>query len=122
MRIHSTQSDDWLTAAYLLEDGDGTGVLVDANGVGEPLLELARERGLQLAALLLTHHHVDHVMLEPYRDCRLPVYGHPLTAELLGDVDHQLEDGELLRFGGLSIEALHPRARQWPPVVSGQRR
>ncbi len=109
MEIHRTESDGWLSNAYLIDDGAGTGVLIDGNGVGEPLLEIARGRDLSIAALLLTHHHVDHVMLESYRDLDVPIYAHALTAAELEDptVDVTLADGERLTVGELEIEALY---------------
>ncbi len=108
MQIHRTESDGYLTNAYLIDDGAGTGVLIDGNGVGAPLLEIARERGLTLAALLLTHHHVDHVMLEDYRDLDVPIYAHALSAAELTDVtvDVTVADAQVLTFGDLEIAAL----------------
>jgi hydroxyacylglutathione hydrolase len=108
MEIHRTESDAFLTNAYLVDDGAGHGVLIDGNGVGAPLLEIASARGLELLGLLLTHDHFDHVMLDDYRDLGLPVYAHPATADRLEgvSVDHLLSDGEVLRLGALRVECL----------------
>lgn len=108
MEIHDTESDGYLTRAYLIDDGAGTGVLIDGNGVGEPLLAIARERELALAALLLTHHHVDHVMIDDYRGLDIPIIASAETAAALEDitVTRTVADGEVLRFGDLSIECL----------------
>jgi hydroxyacylglutathione hydrolase len=109
MEIHHTESDGFLTDAYLIDDGNGTAVLIDGNGVGEPLLAIARDKHLSIAALLLTHDHVDHVMLESYADLDVPIHAHELTAQALDDVtvDDLLADGDHLRFGDLEIEVLH---------------
>jgi hydroxyacylglutathione hydrolase len=109
MQIHRTESEGWLTNAYLIDDGAGTGVLVDGNGVGAPLLAIAAEQNLTIVALLLTHHHVDHVMLDDYSELDVPVYAHALTAQALQDarVDHTVTDGEHLHFGQLDIEVMH---------------
>lgn len=108
MEIQRTESDGWLSNAYLIDDGEGTGVLIDGNGVAGPLLEAIAERDLQVPAVLLTHHHVDHVVLEDYRELGARVYAHELTAGELPDVvDTQLTDGEVVEFGALSIESLH---------------
>ncbi|WP_249011935.1 MBL fold metallo-hydrolase [Conexibacter sp. DBS9H8] len=108
MEIHRTESEGFLTNAYLVDDGAGHGVLIDGNGVGAPLLEIASARGLTLLALLLTHDHVDHVMLDDYRNLGLPVYAHPETAARLEGitVEHLLSDDEVLTLGALRIECL----------------
>jgi hydroxyacylglutathione hydrolase len=109
MDIQRTESDGWLTNAYLIDDGAGTGVLIDGNGVGAPLLEIATQRGLTISALLLTHHHVDHVMLEDYAGLDVPILAHALTAAELDGVTiaRTLEDGEHLQLGTLDIECLY---------------
>jgi glyoxylase-like metal-dependent hydrolase (beta-lactamase superfamily II) len=108
VEIQRTESDGWLSNSYLIDDGAGTGVLVDGNGVAGPLLDSISERGLTVPAVLLTHHHVDHVVLDGYSELGAKVYAHELTAgELPGVVDVLLGDGEVVEFGGLSIESLH---------------
>jgi len=108
MNLKRTESEGWLSNAYLLDDGQGTGVLIDGNGVAGPLLEAVAERGLEVPAVLLTHHHVDHVVLDDYRRLGARIYAHELTAaELPGVVDTLLADGETVELGGLSIESLH---------------
>jgi glyoxylase-like metal-dependent hydrolase (beta-lactamase superfamily II) len=72
----------------LIDDGAGTGVLIDGNGVAAPLLEAIVRRDLRIPAVMLTHHHVDHVVLDEYRQLGAAVYAHELTAgELVGVVD-----------------------------------
>ncbi|MBS1893248.1 MAG: MBL fold metallo-hydrolase [Actinobacteria bacterium] len=108
MNLERTESDGWLSNSYLIDDGEGTGILIDGNGVAGPLLESISERGLAVPALLLTHHHVDHVVLDGYGELGAKVYAHELTAgELPGVVDVLLSDREVVEFGGLSIESLH---------------
>ena len=108
MNLERTESPDWLSNAYLIDDGAGTGVLIDGNGIAAPLLDSVARRSLRVPAVLLTHHHVDHVVLDGYRDLGAEVYAHKLTAGELPDVvDRLLTDGEVVEFGGLSIECLH---------------
>jgi glyoxylase-like metal-dependent hydrolase (beta-lactamase superfamily II) len=106
MHIHSTESDGYLTDAYLVDDGNGTAILIDGNGVGAPLLEIARREGLTIAAILLTHHHVDHVMLDDYAGLTAPRIGHRLAAEHV-NVDQLIDDGDTLRFGDLTVEVMY---------------
>ena len=108
MNLERTESEGWLSNAYLIDDGEGTGVLIDGNGVAAPLLEAIDRHGLRVPAVLLTHHHVDHVVLDDYQDLGAEIYAHPLTAgELPGVVTTPLADREIVDFGGLSIECLH---------------
>ncbi len=107
--VHRTEAPGWLSNAYLVVGGDGRrGVLIDGNGVPGPLLERIDADGIEVAAILLTHHHADHVEIEAYRHLGAPLMGHPRTAELAGfGLDRALADGEALELAGLRIEALH---------------
>jgi hydroxyacylglutathione hydrolase len=109
MEIHRTESEGWLTNAYLLDDGNGTGVLIDGNGAGQPLLDIAAARGLEIKAVLVTHHHGDHVMFDSYQGLDVPYLGHELTARQLGAglIGQTLSDGEVVDFGELEIEAMY---------------
>jgi len=67
-------------------------------------LEEAEEQGGRVAAIVLTHHHPDHVgAVERIRKERgLAVWAHPLTQRLLGpavSIDRTLEHGERLPLG-----------------------
>ncbi len=58
MNIHQlpVMEDNFI---YVLEN-DGRAAVVDP-GVSEPVLQFLRERKLELATILITHHHYDHV-------------------------------------------------------------
>ncbi len=47
--------------SYLVADDFGTGIIIDAGGEGESIVAAAREAGLEVALLVLTHGHFDHV-------------------------------------------------------------
>ncbi|HYT90790.1 MAG TPA: MBL fold metallo-hydrolase [Gemmataceae bacterium] len=83
------------------------------------LLDARQRTGYRLAAVVLTHHHSDHIgaaaaCAERYR---LPVWAHPLTAEVLRgriEVTRCLQDGERLDLGACPdgsgswyLEAIH---------------
>jgi hydroxyacylglutathione hydrolase len=112
MILERTEHPDWLSNAYLVADrAGGHGVLVDGNGVVEPLLERIEREEIAITHVLLTHHHADHVVDAPEHGERfgVPVVAHERTRAELGEdrVDETIGDGELLRSGELSIEAVH---------------
>lgn len=110
MILQRVEQAQWLSNAYLVVDEPGgTGVLVDCNGVVEPLLERAEREGTRISHILLTHDHPDHVAgLEEARAALgATVVGHELTAEALGPaVDETVADGEKLQAGSLAIEPI----------------
>ena len=108
MLLERSLHEQFLSNTYLVADErGGTGALIDAGGPVEPLLEAIERERLTLDAVLLTHHHHDHVAeLDAVRE-RHPgatVRAHPL--EPVPGAEH-LHDGDRLRVGGLEVEALH---------------
>lgn len=108
------------TNAYLL--GDQEVVLVEpASPFADEIERLAAwvERALaggrRLRALLLTHHHPDHVggAATLRQRLRAPLWAHPETARLLAgrvEIDRTLEDGERIELAGaepLTLETVH---------------
>ncbi len=73
-------------------------------------LERLRAEGRTAAAILLTHHHADHVGFARELSDRLgvPIAAHPRTAERLTfDVDRYLDDGDTVDLGaGTVLEAV----------------
>jgi glyoxylase-like metal-dependent hydrolase (beta-lactamase superfamily II) len=110
--LQRVESADFLSNAYLIVDEPGgTGVLVDANGVTDPLAERAEREGTNITHVLLTHHHWDHVLEVDKLAERFgaPILGHPKTAELLDDgvVTETFDDGDVIETGDLRIEVMH---------------
>jgi hydroxyacylglutathione hydrolase len=111
--VERTESEGWLSNAYLVADREGgRGVLIDGNGAVEPLVEAAERLSLGIEAILLTHHHGDHLAgLEVYRErFGAPVLAHPATAAEVGDehpVQREIDEGDRLEFGDLRIDVLH---------------
>ncbi len=111
MIIERTENPQWLSNAYLVADeGGGTGVLIDGNDDLGPLLERAEREGIEIAHILITHPHLDHVAgLAEAREQLggVPMVAHPeAAAELDLDIALTLADGEALSTGGLEIEAI----------------
>jgi hydroxyacylglutathione hydrolase len=109
--LQRVEQADWLSNAYLIVDEPGgKGVMVDSNGVTDPLVERAEREGTEITHVLLTHHHWDHVVdagkLAERFD--VPVLAHPKCAELLdGVVSETIDEGDVVESGGLRIEAIH---------------
>ena len=97
--------------AYLVHlPGAPEAVVVDPSEA-EPVLAVAQEHGLQLQAILSTHHHWDHVGGNEAlcRNAQLPVYGHSSDAaqKRIPAQTHALEHEEHFEAAGMPVQALH---------------
>ncbi len=111
MILQRTENPQWLSNAYLVVDEPGgKGVLIDGNGVLEPLLERAEREGTEVTHILLTHSHADHLegIAEARRRLGNPaLIAHPAVAEEIAEeVTETIEGGGTLSTGGLEIEAI----------------
>ena len=62
VRIESTADRQFGTNSYLVEDeATHDAVVIDANLEPEDMVELVRDRGANVKAILLTHTDIDHV-------------------------------------------------------------
>ena len=108
MIIQRVESPEWLSNAYLVcDEPGGHGVLVDGNGVIEPLLERVDREGITLTHILLTHDHWDHVVdLREVADrYGVPILASQKTADIVDfKVDQIVEDGDETISGDLTIE------------------
>jgi hydroxyacylglutathione hydrolase len=98
MLIERAEHPSWLSNAYLVAEGpDGSGVLIDSNGVTEPLLDRVERDRIQITHVLRTHSHVDHVV-------EIEALAERFGAPLVGW--DELGDGESIRSGSLELTAL----------------
>jgi hydroxyacylglutathione hydrolase len=109
--VERSEHPGWLSNAYLVAEGPGgAGVLIDGNGVVEPLLERIERDRIAITHVLLTHHHGDHIVgIAALKErFAVPVVAHALTAHALdaGLVDMLVEDRDIVSSGGLEIEAI----------------
>ncbi len=101
-------------------------VVIDpAQGSTESILAKAKEYGLQIEKILLTHSHWDH-FADAYllkSKIKAPLYVHPLDAQNIESPgsdgiplfipiqpvkpDHLLNDGDILEVGRLKLEVIH---------------
>jgi hydroxyacylglutathione hydrolase len=107
--VERTEHPSWLSNAYLVADRQGGhGVLVDSNGINQPLLDAAERFSLTITHVLVTHHHHDHVVTceADAKRFGVPVLGHPLAREAGVPLDETVEGGAVFRSGELEIRAL----------------
>ncbi len=106
------------TNAYLVGPEQGPQLLVDpgspypdAEAVLAAVLAADLRAGRPLAAVLLTHHHGDHVGGAPALAARgVPIWAHAATADrLVGlvPIARAIAADEILDAGGLAVTALH---------------
>ena len=125
MILERAEHPEWTSNAYLVADGDGGhGVLVDSNGVEEPLLALVDERGITITHVLVTHQHGDHVVdVDRARAAlRRQVVGSELTKQAGVPIDETFSDGDIVRSGALEIQAIAtPGHCRRPPGAARER-
>jgi TonB family protein len=114
MILQRVEQAEWLSNAYLVTDEpSGATVLIDSNGVIEPLLERVDREGLDLTHILLTHDHWDHVvgLGELAKERGIPKG----EQEQSGTGQHQSDQGEVrsgLGEGRLTFSEMDALRRQ----------
>jgi hydroxyacylglutathione hydrolase len=88
---------------YLWLIHDGVHAAVVDPGAGQPILDALRANGLTLTAILLTHHHADHIGGVPQllEHTPVPVYG-PRN-DGIAAVTHPLGEGDRVAVPGLGL-------------------
>lgn len=113
--------------AYLVSCvGTGEAIVVDPGAAVGELLKAAEDAGARVAAIVLTHAHLDHLdgVAEAKRRTGAPIFLHPADQQLYGaasmqaewfgvrievppPVDHPLAEGDRVTFGECELEVRH---------------
>ncbi|MGH8460945.1 MAG: hydroxyacylglutathione hydrolase [Stenotrophobium sp.] len=93
---------------YIWLLSDGTNAVVVDPGDAQPVLASLRQNRLQLTALLITHHHPDHVggIAELLLEYPVPVYGPRAEADRIKGLTQWLDDGETVEVLKLDFKVL----------------
>jgi hydroxyacylglutathione hydrolase len=99
MIVQRSEHPQWTSNAYLVAEGEGGhGVLIDGNGVSQPLFERIERDGITITHQLVTHGHSDHVVEVEQTAAR---FGVPLLRW------PDLGDGQVVVSGDLRISTLY---------------
>ena len=96
-------SDNYI---WCIEKPGDTGVFVVDPGDGDAVLQALNRRGLELAGILVTHHHFDHTggLDTLLADRSVPVFGPRNPA--IGQIETRLSQGDRLEVLGAEFEVL----------------
>ena len=117
MKVYALPLGDYQTNCYIVhEDGSKDCIIIDPGYQSEDILEVCREKGLEIAAVMLTHGHFDHVgaVKELAAETGCDVYLHEadlamppmMTAGKLY-YTHTYNEGDSLTVAGLTVAVLH---------------
>ena len=119
MKIHVLQVGPIGTNCYLLEDENThAAAVVDPGDEAARILAQAKEDGVEIKLILLTHAHYDHTtgVAELHKALPdVPVYLHPDDAARLGTPvfpplgmeSTPYKDGDVVRVGDIDVQVLH---------------
>ena len=116
MKIYTLPLGQLETNCYLVADEDGNTAVIDPAAAPERILQTARDSGLTIQAILLTHGHFDHVgaVAGLTQALRCPVWMHEseLTLpEYLTDgklyYTDGYDEGDTVTVGKLTFTVLH---------------
>ena len=99
----------WPMNAYIIVDETtNTNAIIDPGTDAEEIH--SQVVGTQVAAILVTHGHADHVgaLSEVKSSTNAPVYLNPLDADKFKlDFDHPLQDNQVIPIGSQQLRAIH---------------
>lgn len=117
MKVYALPLGDYQTNCYIAQaDEEKKCLIIDPGYQSDDILDVCREKGLEIAAILLTHGHFDHVgaVKELAAETGCDVYLHEaelsmppmMTAGKLY-YTHTYDEADVLELGSLSVQVLH---------------
>lgn len=105
LHLHQISVSEIDNNCYLLTAGD-QGLLVDAADNAPAILDMAREAGVDITAVLTTHRHWDHVRAlgEVLQATNAKHYASFIDSPAIPeDVDVELREGDSIEFAGMKL-------------------
>ncbi|MDK4248305.1 MBL fold metallo-hydrolase [Corynebacterium accolens] len=105
LHLHQISVSEMDNNCYLLIAGD-QGLLVDAADNAPAILDMAREAGVDITAVLTTHRHWDHVRAlgEVLQATNAKHYASFIDSPAIPeDVDVELREGDSIEFAGMKL-------------------
>lgn len=105
LHLHQISVSEMDNNCYLLTAGD-QGLLVDAADDAPAILDMAREAGVDITAVLTTHRHWDHVRAlgEVLQATNAKHYASFIDSPAIPeDVDVELREGDSIEFAGMKL-------------------
>lgn len=105
LHLHQISVSEMDNNCYLLTAGD-QGLLVDAADNAPAILDMAREAGVDITAVLTTHRHWDHVRAlgEVLEATNAKHYASFIDSPAIPeDVDVELREGDSIDFAGMKL-------------------
>ena len=105
LHLHQISVSEMDNNCYLLTAGD-QGLLVDAADDAPAILDMAREAGVDITAVLTTHRHWDHVRAldEVLEATNAKHYASFIDSPAIPeDVDVELREGDSIEFAGMKL-------------------
>lgn len=105
LHLHQISVSEMDNNCYLLTAGD-QGLLIDAADNAPAILDMAREAGVDITAVLTTHRHWDHVRAlgEVLQATNAKHYASFIDSPAIPeDVDVELREGDSIEFAGMKL-------------------